>query len=83
MHVILSTCQFGFREHHSTPVALTKLVDKITDELVGTETGGGGRIPPIIYWGTVWALSPPPQKALDVQVKSLVSLPTVYKNYYK
>jgi len=32
-HAILSTCQFGFREHHSTPMALTKLVDKITHEL--------------------------------------------------
>jgi len=26
-------CQFGFREHHSTSMALTKLVDKITHEL--------------------------------------------------
>jgi len=32
-HAILSTCQFGFREHHSTSMALTKLVDKITHEL--------------------------------------------------
>jgi len=32
-HAILSTCQFGFRKHHSTSMALTKLVDKITPEL--------------------------------------------------
>jgi len=32
-HAILSTCQFDFREHHSTSMALTKLVDKITHEL--------------------------------------------------
>ena len=32
-HTILSTCQFGFRKHHSTSMALTKLVDRITHEL--------------------------------------------------
>jgi len=32
-HAIISTCQFGFCEHHSTSMALTKLVDKITHEL--------------------------------------------------
>jgi hypothetical protein len=32
-HAILSSCQFGFREHHSTSMALIKLFDKITHEL--------------------------------------------------
>jgi retron-type reverse transcriptase len=32
-HAILSTCQFGFREHHSTSTVLIKLLDKITCEL--------------------------------------------------
>jgi len=32
-HAILSKCQFGFREYHSTSMALTELVDKITHEL--------------------------------------------------
>ena len=32
-HNILSSSQFGFREHHSTSMALVKLLDKITREL--------------------------------------------------
>jgi len=32
-HNILSSSQFGFREHHSTSMALVKLIDKITREL--------------------------------------------------
>jgi len=32
-HAIISTCQFGFREHQSMSMVLTKLVDKITHEL--------------------------------------------------
>ena len=30
---ILSTCQISFREHHSTSMALVKLIDEITHEL--------------------------------------------------